>query len=249
MEEWVIEKIIQINQEFYQKFADSFSATRSQVQPGVARLLERTSDGVNWLDIGCGNGTLALACLTHNRSLSYYGCDFSQQLLDDAQKKTAEFVKREDVHIEFQLVDINRADWDQNLPARDWHVVSLFAVLHHIPSQQQRRSLMHQLRHLVGPKSCLYLSVWQLQNSLRLLPRVKPWEIVGISHREVEQGDVLMDWRAGFEEKSMEPALRYVHIFSETELQELAAEAGFTVAETFYSDGREGNLALYQVWR
>jgi hypothetical protein len=95
----------------------------------------------------------------------------------------------------------------------------------------------------------LYLSVWQLQNSLRLLPRVKPWEIVGIPHREVEQGDVLMDWRAGLEEKSMEPALRYVHIFSETEMQELAAEAGFTIAETFYSDGREGNLALYQVWR
>lgn len=249
MEEWVIEKIIQINQEFYQKFAGSFSATRSQVQPGVARLLEGTPDGVNWLDIGCGNGTLALAWLTQDRSGSYCGCDFSQPLLDDANRKVAEYTNRKDAQLEFQLVDLNRKGWDQSLPARDWNVVSLFAVLHHIPSQKQRGTLMKQLRHLVDPKSRLYLSVWQLQNSPRLLPRVKPWENVGIPHREVEQGDVLMDWRAGLEEKSVEPALRYVHIFSEAEMLELAAEAGFTVAETFYFDGREGNLALYQVWR
>jgi len=39
-----------------------------------------------------------------------------------------------------------------------------------------------------------------------------------------------------------------VHHFRKEELESLAAEIGFTVVETFFSDGQEGNLALYQVW-
>jgi len=61
-----------------------------------------------------------------------------------------------------------------------------------------------------------------LQNSARLLPRIKPWETVEIPHLQVEEGDVLMDWRAGSHDPETKPALRYVHIFSETELADLA---------------------------
>jgi hypothetical protein len=42
--------------------------------------------------------------------------------------------------------------------------------------------------------------------------------------------------------------LRYVHLFSEAELVELTQQTGFSIISQFYSDGRNGNLALYQEW-
>jgi hypothetical protein len=59
----------------------------------------------------------------------------------------------------------------------------------------------------------------------------------------LDEGDVLLDWRAG-----EVIGLRYVHTFSEDGLTQLAESVGFEVLETFYSDGRTGDLALYQVW-
>jgi tRNA (uracil-5-)-methyltransferase TRM9 len=57
-----------------------------------------------------------------------------------------------------------------------------------------------------------------------------------------------MDWRAEINGGTTAGGLRYVHIFSESELSDLAATSGFDVSEKFYSDGKEGNLGLYQTW-
>lgn len=59
---------------------------------------------------------------------------------------------------------------------------------------------------------------------------------------QVEEGDYLIDWRSGGY------GLRYVHLFSQGELEELAADSGFKITDSFYSDGKEGNLAIYQIW-
>ncbi len=249
MEEWVIEKINRINQEFYQQFAHSFSATRGQIQPGVARLLKSTPGKLNWLDIGCGNGTLACAWVQQGRKGFYLGCDFSRELLDEAAAHIKGLSLPDGLNLDFKQVDITGVDWLGAIPCLAWDVVSMFAVLHHVPAHEQRRVLMDRIRKIIPTGKPLYLSVWQLQNSPRLLPRVKPWKMAGIPHQEVEQGDVLMDWRAGLEEKGPSEGLRYVHIFDESELHLLAGKAGFQVAESFYSDGKEGNLALYQVWK
>jgi hypothetical protein len=67
---------------------------------------------------------------------------------------------------------------------------------------------------------------------------------VGLDPHDLDAGDVLLDWRAG-----EHPGLRYVHTFSQDSLSVLAAQAGFTVRQTFYADGKSGDLALYQVWQ
>jgi len=59
---------------------------------------------------------------------------------------------------------------------------------------------------------------------------------------DVDVGDYLLDWRQGGQ------GFRYVHHFSEAELQTLANETGFSVWHSFYSDGQGGKLGLYQVW-
>ncbi len=248
MKDWFIEKIALINQEFYQKFANSFSSTRHRIQPGVARLLSQTTGSLDWLDVGCGNGTLAFACLEMGRSGRYLGCDFSRELLENAHRILADYTLPRELRVEFRQVDLNSTTWADELPRKNWPQISLFAVLHHIPAHENRKLLCRKLRELLQPGGQVFVSVWQLQNSARLLPRIKPWEMVAIPHQEVEEGDVLMDWRAGRQDSEVGEALRYVHIFSQTDLSDLAFQSGFQVKDSFYSDGHEGKLGLYQIW-
>jgi hypothetical protein len=72
---------------------------------------------------------------------------------------------------------------------------------------------------------------------------VLPWSTAGIQPEAVDGGDVLLDWRAGDS-----PGVRYVHTFTEDSLYKLATKGGFSVVKSFYSDGKVGNLALYQIW-
>jgi hypothetical protein len=59
----------------------------------------------------------------------------------------------------------------------------------------------------------------------------------------LDGGDYLIDWRAGgFIDQ------RYVHVFTPEELRALGCAAGLDLQQEFYSDGKCGNLALYQVW-
>lgn len=248
MEKRIVEKINSINEEFYRNFAKSFSATRGRIQPGVAHLLTHSNKSGNWLDIGCGNGTLARALIEQGFSGRYLGVDFSQGLIEEARRITAEMQQSSDINIDFQCMDINQTGWAQEISEIHWDTISIFAVLHHIPSHEQRFTLCKQIRELLVPNKPVYVSVWQLKNSPRLFSRVKPWQVVGIHNDEVEDGDVLMDWRAGQKQEESSQALRYVHVFSEDELVQLAQNSNFEVTETFYSDGKEGNLALYQVW-
>ena len=71
-----------------------------------------------------------------------------------------------------------------------------------------------------------------------------PWSTVGINEENLDEGDVLLDWRAG---ETL--GLRYVHTFAEDELTQLAKDGGFRVVDNFYSDGKSGDLALYQIWQ
>ena len=248
MEKKIIEKINRINEEFYQTFAESFSATRGRVQPGVTRLLDQMPQGGSWLDIGCGNGTLAQAWIEAGRTGHYVGCDFSAGLIREARKKAAALEKPAALDVDFFCLDITQSNWSDNLPEKVWDGASLFAVLHHIPGSQQRQSLCSQISRLLQPGRHCLVSVWQLQNSPRLLSRIQPWQTVGIANQDIEEGDVLMNWRACSEAEGSK-ALRYVHIFSQQELANLAESADFQVEDSFYSDGKEGNLALYQIWK
>jgi hypothetical protein len=98
----------------------------------------------------------------------------------------------------------------------------------------------------MAPDGCLILSVWQFHNSTRLMSRIQPWESIGLLPEDVDDGDALLDWRA--EGEGVGTALRYIHAFTEAELQHLAAKSSFQICESWSSDGKEGCLGLYQVW-
>lgn len=234
-------KLLTINRVFYDQFASSFSATRHQVQPGVRQLVHRIIQSDTILDVGCGNGTLARMLAAEGFQGSYLGLDMSEGLLTSANEL---FEAPSTENFNFIPIDLADPNWHQSLPGTSFDWLACFAVLHHIPGDDLRNQTARNFASLVSNTGRVALSVWQWQNSPRLKKRVVPWSNVRIDPEALDQGDVLMDWRAG-----ETIGLRYVHTFSEDELTTLAINAGFKVIENYYSDGKEGNLALYQIWQ
>ena len=232
-------RLIQLNKDFYTRFGDSFSATRHRIQPGARRVLETLKGDESILDLGCGNGEFARELAKRGHRGAYLGADFSLPLLREAESQPEGFSAR------FVEVDLTELSVNSNqLAVTDhWSLITAFAVLHHIPSTELRLNILRTVRQLLKPDGLFIHSNWQFLNSKKLKGRIKAWEGVSVTQSEVDAGDYLLDWRSGGE------GLRYVHHFSESELNELANAAGFRVVETFSSDGETGNLGLYQVWK
>ena len=240
-------RLIELNRDFYTRFADSFSATRHRIQPGVRRVLEMLNGDEDILDLGCGNGELARELARRSHHGSYLGVDFSLPLLREAESLP------EDFSAKFLQVDLTQlsAFSDQLSRSDHWALITAFAVLHHIPSVELRINILKTVHQLLKPEGRFIHSNWQFLNSERLKARIQPWEAVTGSEparsevevAEVDAGDYLLDWRSGG------TGLRYVHHFSLAELQDLAGSTGFQIVETFASDGESGDLGLYQVWK
>lgn len=238
MDESTRELLIDLNRTFYQTFAREFSATRQRLQPGVISILEQISDRDNILDLGCGNGQLGKDLFNRDHHGSYTGLDSNAEFLSIARENLPENEK-----IKLFKRDLSRSDWSDELPVDHYDLILAFAVLHHIPGSILRKQILKKIAELSAPGARFIHSEWQLLNSPRLKSRIQSWDSIGLNSEEVEDGDYLIDWRAGGQ------GLRYVHIFDVPELNILAGETGFEIIESFHSDGEGGNLGLYQIWK
>jgi tRNA (uracil-5-)-methyltransferase TRM9 len=238
-------RLIDINRDFYNRFGESFSATRHRIQPGVQRILEMLTGNESILDLGCGNGELARELAKRGHSGPYLGVDFSLPLLHDAEAMPegfgATFIQTDLTKLPLSSEQLSVTSI-QPSATDGWSLITAFAVLHHIPSYEIRLNILRAVHDLLASHGRFILSNWQFLNSARLQARIQPWEAAGMQASDVDAGDYLLDWRSGGE------GLRYVHHFGESELTELADKTGFRVLDTFYSDGENGDLGLYQIW-
>jgi 2-polyprenyl-3-methyl-5-hydroxy-6-metoxy-1,4-benzoquinol methylase len=231
--------LLDLNQRFYQTFAAAFSSTRGRAQPGVRRVAAGLREDESVLDLGCGNGTLAAELALLGKRCAYLGIDSSAPLLEVARRRSPGGLKTG--YLEADLA----GEWAAAVRAqtqRPFTVITSFAVLHHIPGMELRLRILRQAHALLAPSGRFIHSEWQFTRSRRLRERISAWEEVGLSQAQVDAGDALIDWRAGGR------GLRYVHQFTPEELDQLAAQAGFRILETFASDGASRDLSLYQIW-
>jgi SAM-dependent methyltransferase len=235
MQPKVAQNLIELNHKFYQTFADSFSATRQRIQPGVMQILNMIPPTANILDLGCGNGVLAAELINQGYLGQYLGLDFSAELVGIANQQNLPKAL-------FRTADLTSAIWDTELPNAPFDMILCFAMLHHLPGESLRLEFLQKAEKLLIPEGRFVLSNWQFLNSPKLRSRIKPWETVGLKDGDVDPGDHLMDWRREGE------GTRYVHQFSSGELHSLAAKSGFRVAGLFTSDGETGDLGLYMIW-
>jgi 2-polyprenyl-3-methyl-5-hydroxy-6-metoxy-1,4-benzoquinol methylase len=228
-------KLIALNHQFYQTFAEDFSETRQRLQPGVVQVLDAVPLSSTVLDLGCGNGQLAAYLHERGFSGSYLGIDSAQKLVEIGQSldlPNANFIQG----------DFSSPDWDSSLNGREFEYVVCFAVMHHLPSNELRVTFLKKVKQLLAPGGSFIHSNWQFLESEKLRSRVLSWETIGLTEANVDPHDYLLDWRRGGS------GIRYVHYFTNPELHALAEETGFKVVGLFTSDGDGNNLGLYQIW-
>lgn len=238
--------MLELNRRFYDQFASDFARTRRSYPPGFTRILPYLRFSANVVDMGCGNGRLLLFLAEKGWRGHYLGVDSNQALLDIAAGEAAEhpgpvsrFMRAEllsaDATTPPRLADV--------IGAERWDAVTALAVLHHIPGESQRAALLMVLAEALRPDGLMILSTWQFLGAARLNARILPWARAGIKPDDVEPVDFLLAWG------EHAAGLRYCAAIGEDELGRLAQSAGLIPVATFYSDGHEGNLNLYGVFR
>lgn len=236
MDSRTTKRLIELNRDFYEQFAGSFSATRQRLQHGVRKILDSVGEDDSVLDLGCGNGLFLRELHKRGHRASLLGADFSLPLLREAESTPG---------VGFKAVDLAQLSLSTDQLSVDggWDVITMFATLHHIPANEIRLDILRTVKTLLKPDGRFILSNWQFLNSEKLKSRIQPWSRVGLSDEDVDSGDYLLDWRGGGG-----GGLRYAHQFSAEELLGLANQVQMKVEAGFYSDGENGRLGLYQIW-
>lgn len=228
-------RLLELNRRFYQNFGHAYAEKRDFLQPGMLHFGERIPKTARVLDLGCGHGRMITVLHQQGFQGRYLGLDASSVLLARARERA----RGVPFPVELHQVDLADPAWHQTLPQVD--VALCLAVLHHLPGRALRVQVLRALRQQLSPEGWLGLSVWNLTRSPRLKARVYPWEYVGLSWRQVEPGDLLVDWR------HQGRAWRYIHQFTLPELETLLRASGFRLGQTFLADGEGQRLGLYVI--
>jgi tRNA (uracil-5-)-methyltransferase TRM9 len=246
MDEKTIERLLTLNQEFYATFSRPFAASRPASDPVLSGILPYIPQRARVLDVGCGNGRLALLLDRERPGISYLGIDAVPELIELARAESHQLMA---ISAEFRVRDITRPGWsndlyDEPLSHRSgFDCGVILAVLHHIPSFHLRLHVLRETGSLLSPHGRLILSTWQFLDSARMRRKIVDWAEVDVAEELLEPGDHLLDW------KREGRGLRYCHMIDRDEIERLGAESGFRIQETFRAGGREGNLSLFAILR
>lgn len=235
MDENTVEKLLALNLEFYATFAELFADSRTLSDPALTSILPYIPAGARVLDVGCGNGRLALLLDQERSGVAYTGIDAVPELIEVARAQAGQL----NISTEFHTLDVSRSGWSDLFRSELFEYIVALAVLHHIPSFKLRVRVLREMAGLLAPRGRILLSTWQFVDSERMRRKIVDWTEAEIPAEALEPGDYLLDWNRGGR------GLRYCHLVNEVELGQLAAESGLSVRTTFRAGGREGNLSLF----
>jgi len=233
MDQETIATLLALNREFYTALAGPFGASRPADDPALTPILAHIPQCARVLDVGCGNGRLALLLERERPGSSYVGVDAVPQWIEQARAGRGEHLAAS-----FHVADVTQPGWAGALPPEPFDCAVALAVLHHIPSFELRAQVLRDVAAVLAPAGRLLLSTWQFTSHPRTRRKIVPWAAIDMAEEKLEPGDFLLDWKRGGYGR------RYCHLVDEAELLRLAAAAGFQVTETFRAGGREGDLSL-----
>jgi tRNA (uracil-5-)-methyltransferase TRM9 len=215
------EYLLKKTKEDYNKIAEEFSRTRSQVWEEVRFLFDDyVIPGEKVLDLGCGNGRFFEVLkdkerffeVLKDKEVDYIGVDFSEKLIEIAKKRFPE--------AKFQVADA------LNLPFPNsfFDKVYSIAVFHHIPSKEFRQRFLKEIRRVLKPEGLLILTCWNLWQKSKTKSLIFKFILLKIFGKsKIDFKDILMDWRGI-------PSC-YFHCFTKKELRKAIERVKFKVIE------------------
>ncbi len=241
-----------LNKEFYQKTSTHFDSSRRFFWAGWEQLITYiqpliSGNELKVLDIGCGNGRFGefLAKNFLNTKILYTGIDNDDSLLNAAQSRL-NLLEHKNLFPSFKNTDIVEALLDDsflaNISNSSYDLVVIFGVLHHIPSIELRKKLLHAASAKLRNGGVLTVTAWQFLDSPRLKNKIIKPENAGIKSDDLENRDYLLDWQRGVE------AIRFCHFINVQEIDALIKDLPNTKKiKQYRSDGKEGTLNNYLV--
>ncbi len=195
-------------QDDYNRIAEEFSNHRRGLTADILEFAKFINRGDRILDVGCGNGRLNE--LISEKGALYHGVDNSAGMIAMAQKLHPQ--------ANFSLIQ------DSILPFEDETFDKIFslAVIHHIPSEKLRIDFLLQIKRVLKKDGLLILTAWDLKND-------KFEKVAG-----GDKNDIYYDFKNS---TGKVLAKRYIHIFTQNELRQLAESCGFKILK-FYQNSR-----------
>lgn len=234
-----------INREFYQNQANNFSATRRQPWPGWEKAWKVVSQHLDQprlrvLDVGCGNGRFAeFVSSKINQSVEYVGLDASTELIKIAKRKVKQKGYR------FEVVDISEQSWTKTLDGKQFDLIAVFGVMHHVPTNEARKQMITTLGQLLTDNGVLVVSWWQFAGlprfKNRMLSNNEVAQLAG-TRVDFEPGDYLLRWG------NQPGLLRYCHSFSDQEINHLVLRSSLRLKQKYWADGKNSKLNCYTIW-
>ena len=245
MNEATVQLLNALNAKFYAAQAQEFNDTRAHPWAGFTRVLGHVGAPVlSVLDVGCGNARLLpVLRARYGAGLHYLGLDASEPLLALARQRS------DDADARFLHGDFVRADPAHVLPSGAYDLVSVFAVLHHVPTEARRLALLRAAVARLAKAGVLAFTLWRFDTDPRFASRCVPPSQARLdaghtlADNDLDAGDYLLRWGSG------ENALRYCHFIDEAELGRLLVGVGLTLIERFRADGAGDALNEYLVLR
>lgn len=204
----------------YNQIAKEFSSTRQTAWPEIRSLFnDFVKDGNKILDLGCGNGRYV--DFLQEKQIEYFGVDNSEGLIAIAKQRYSQQ--------NFQVAD------GLNLPFVEdfFDKIYCIAVLHHIPSKEQRLKFLKEVKRVLKPNGILVLTVWKFRwlKEISLLLRYTILKLLG--KNKMDFGDIIEPWGKQLG--------RYYHIFSQNDLRKLCKEVGFEIMKIGIVSNQGGN--------
>ncbi len=141
------------------------------------------------------------------KNVEYYGIDNSKNLIKIAKEKYPE--------ADFREGDVLNIPFQEN----SFDKIYSIAVLHHIPSKELRVEFFKEAKRALKPNGLFILTVWNIP--FKLVFKYALLKIFGKTKLDFK--DIFIPWGSVCQ--------RYVHCFSQKELEKIAKEAGFNVKE------------------
>lgn len=246
----LIRRLNELNRQFYQQVAPSFSSSRSyywqgwnKLVPYLEELVQTKDETLNIVDIGCGNGRLAAFIVDQLPELdfAYFGLDNSRKLLQIAQRhELMNYIEAQ--FIEVDLVEsLLEGNFVPKIEVFKPDFITALGILHHIPSHQLRQQFLIQLGEVLNPSGFLVFTTWNFLENKRFKRKIKDPDLFDLNPDELEEHDVILDWQRG------ETAYRYCHYTDGEELNKLIEATELTQVSQFRADGKTGRLNTYTV--